>query len=1166
MSYHEKENQNNNRMNTNLINDEMASIIDSIIEDDTYQEGKNRLIELFKLYISNDKLINLCLTIINNIIILKGNSKHKILSTIPEISQINPKSFYSHVDIILSIFQSCLTDDNSPFYTQISQYFGDTVKVLLVDLNSENYNTYFINENQQNIKNSQKVLLLVYTKFKLFCLSNIKSNNAGCQICGTLCLTSFIENCSFNYINNENLKCILDNLCMEINNPNFPGKLEILNCFISLVFSSEEKYVPYSIMTLNVIIKFIQDPEWLIRKFALNIIYTMLYYCKKEISEKREFIIDNLKLLKNDENLEVKEIAEQIFKMLNEEESTNMSYNNKINFLSDSLLESNHSKLSSSEQSKNYYINNSSNNKEFKVCEEEKNSGEMAKPLNAATNSTGLSKKKFKNSLMKNYKSNNEKNKIKAKSDKKRKTVNKYNDVIIDNFMNNNNSSSKKMFSKLPNNTNNTNPNTNAINESINNNKKRKVFSDNLSNKTRNKKVPPSRNSVERLYGGQKKNPISMILKKRNILPNIDNNNSNNYNNNYASENKNNKTKTQEKESLLGMHHSEKSKKIISLNKKQNNLKNIINRNNNNNKKINQINDIIKNHKMNNSNFNNPINQPKQIIGRNNANKSNDFIGNTTIMNNINRTVNNRDILTLNKIPSFGKESEEGKEILNNRLYSGDNSDYIDELKAKVKYYKINKIKNKENLIKLQKKSKQNYSLQNKKIHSKKNILNKSVENNNLNNLSNEFSAKKDNENKNKIQNTVGNYVISHNKYNSKSKFNPSFLKKENSLYNYEKSYPKYRHNNSQKNNKIKRITKIKKSRMTTEMTNNKSHITNLNNNNYDKDSNNYHLDNRYKFSPGSQLHDSLDFHNLLHSFSNKEKESKVNTKENRQKSTNVRNDSKKVTHKANHSFQLNENEKKVKPKLKNAKNKNSTKTMQNKKIQIQRKSNMNKNNKSNIENKNININNVISNNYNMRLIHEDKSLNKKKVNENKLNFEEISKKDKSDEAIEEKFKEYKTETSKIINDLKSQVNILKSTLGNFEETNKKKEKLIQEIKNNNYGKAFEIAVDIGNIQDIYYVIKKYQLSSIEEDIPAIALGGALKILCEDILSCENIRLVTVFIISSICDKNIKFENDLNRKIYNTFVDLYNKRKELCLMKKDISNILKIINYFSIRK
>ena len=131
MSSYAKIQNSNNTINKNLINDQLSSIISNIIEDETYQEGKNQIIELFRFYISEEKVINLCLTIINNIIILKGNSKYKILSTIPEICQIEPKSFFNHLDIILSIFQSCLTDDNSPYYSQISQYFGDIVKVLL---------------------------------------------------------------------------------------------------------------------------------------------------------------------------------------------------------------------------------------------------------------------------------------------------------------------------------------------------------------------------------------------------------------------------------------------------------------------------------------------------------------------------------------------------------------------------------------------------------------------------------------------------------------------------------------------------------------------------------------------------------------------------------------------------------------------------------------------------------------------------------------------------------------------------------------------------------------------------------------------------------------------------------------------------------------------------
>ena len=71
-----------------------------------------------------------------------------------------------------------------------------------------------------------------------------------------------------------------------------------------------------------------------------------------------------------------------------------------------------------------------------------------------------------------------------------------------------------------------------------------------------------------------------------------------------------------------------------------------------------------------------------------------------------------------------------------------------------------------------------------------------------------------------------------------------------------------------------------------------------------------------------------------------------------------------------------------------------------------------------------------------------------------------------------------------------------------------------------------------------------------------------MKILCEDILSCENLRLIIMFIIANICDKNIIFDEMLNKEIFNVFNDLYNKREELCLMNKDISNIIKITNYF----
>ena len=53
-----------------------------------------------------------------------------------------------------------------------------------------------------------------------------------------------------------------------------------------------------------------------------------------------------------------------------------------------------------------------------------------------------------------------------------------------------------------------------------------------------------------------------------------------------------------------------------------------------------------------------------------------------------------------------------------------------------------------------------------------------------------------------------------------------------------------------------------------------------------------------------------------------------------------------------------------------------------------------------------------------------------------------------------------------------------------------------------------------------------------------------------------------MFILKNICEKNIFFDKDLNKVIFDVFSELYNKRKELCLLNKDANNILKIVNFF----
>ena len=158
-------------------------------------------------------------------------------------------------------------------------------------------------------------------------MNNIKHSNRYNQICGTLCLTSFIENCAYNYTNQNNLKSIWELLIYQITNNSFYAKLELLNCFISLIFSSEERFCPFASMTLYKIFDYITDEDWLKRKLALNIVYTLVFYCGEEIKPLKGYINKFLAERSEDNVKEVKEVCIEIMKLLEDE---NCGYNERL--------------------------------------------------------------------------------------------------------------------------------------------------------------------------------------------------------------------------------------------------------------------------------------------------------------------------------------------------------------------------------------------------------------------------------------------------------------------------------------------------------------------------------------------------------------------------------------------------------------------------------------------------------------------------------------------------------------------------------------------------------------------------------------------------------------------------------------------------------------------
>ena len=106
----------------------------------------------------------------------------------------------------------------------------------------------------------------------------------------------------------------------------------------SLILGAEKIFVPYAKIVFNKIIEFLSNDDWIQRKLALNIIYTLLYYCKEEMTSLKENILNILIILKKDKTKEVRDVCllieqlyenENITPINNKAISNNKNINNK---------------------------------------------------------------------------------------------------------------------------------------------------------------------------------------------------------------------------------------------------------------------------------------------------------------------------------------------------------------------------------------------------------------------------------------------------------------------------------------------------------------------------------------------------------------------------------------------------------------------------------------------------------------------------------------------------------------------------------------------------------------------------------------------------------------------------------------------------------------------
>ena len=315
----------------NEINISLNNVYKHLNNPKTEEQGNKLFKNLISKYLFQNTLI---FSIINSL-------EEKIMKSTPfEISTyINLLSYFfeknsynssfqiylSYLNPVLSIIQSLIIEKNIDFLNKIPELFTKIVHNLTPD----------------DINASNKLLtddeIKIYEILQNFCFYNLKFPEKINQIIGSLCLTKLVENCPY-VLKNEYMKIIIDNILSLLSLEDFKAKHELLNCLISLILGAEKIFVPYAKIVFNKIIEFLTNDDWIQRKLALNIIYTLLYYCKEEMTSLKENILNILIILKKDKTKEVRDVClliEQLYEneyitpIKNKAISNNKNINNK---------------------------------------------------------------------------------------------------------------------------------------------------------------------------------------------------------------------------------------------------------------------------------------------------------------------------------------------------------------------------------------------------------------------------------------------------------------------------------------------------------------------------------------------------------------------------------------------------------------------------------------------------------------------------------------------------------------------------------------------------------------------------------------------------------------------------------------------------------------------
>ena len=419
--------------------------------------------------------------------------------------------YFQYLSSVLSIIQNIIVDKNNTIFGSIANTYAEIVQNLMpTDIN------YALEDLDMEERKGYEIL-------QGFCIYNMKQEEKANRIVGSLCLTKLVENCPV-VLQEKYMKFIWENIISFIEMKNYTAKYELLNCLISLILGAENLFIPYANTTLYKVLDFLSEDDSNKKKLALNVIYTLIFYCKEEIIPLKDHITNFLRVLKTDKVKEIREVCLLILQILNENEPKKKEIEKSIGAI---INNKNKGKKENGEIG-NKQNNNNSNNKS-KNKSRPKTGNKMKKNNKFFENNKKFEKNPFKDNSFENTNYN-------------KKPNNNINNTNSNNNNNNNNNQAEEnniktgiIQSKFSNETNTNTVGTGIVSNGANiqNNKLKGKKSSNFVNEKMIIKPDPNKsifkavpNSAFFNQGNQKNTDIVIMPKKK--PPKINNNINNN--------------------------------------------------------------------------------------------------------------------------------------------------------------------------------------------------------------------------------------------------------------------------------------------------------------------------------------------------------------------------------------------------------------------------------------------------------------------------------------------------------------------------------------------------------------------------------------------------------------------------------------------------------------